>query len=53
MIGHGPDAESYEKAVTAEQKPFKTPEDGISFMFESGYMLKSTKWTYGEFLAQQ
>ena len=44
MIGHGPDAESYEKGVKAEDKPFKTSESSLAFMFESGFLLKTTKW---------
>jgi homogentisate 1,2-dioxygenase len=42
MTPHGPDADSYEKFVLSEQKPFKTKEDSLSFMFESGYLLKTT-----------
>lgn len=44
MTPHGPDAESYEKAVNAPEKPFKTAEDGLAFMFESGYLMKTSRW---------
>lgn len=33
MTPHGPDFESYEKAVTAEQKPYKIADGNLSFMF--------------------
>ena len=50
MTPHGPDTESYEKAVKAEDKPFKIGEGNYSFMFESGYMLKTTCYAFnGEF----
>lgn len=44
MTPHGPDADSYEKFVTSEQKPYKIGEGNLSFMFESGYMLKTTSY---------
>ncbi|MEM8827377.1 MAG: homogentisate 1,2-dioxygenase [Pseudomonadota bacterium] len=43
MSGHGPDAESYRKAVEADLKPHKI--DGtMAFMFESRYPFRPTRW---------
>ena len=53
MTPHGPDAESYEKFVQSEQKPFKIVEGNYSFMFESGYMLKTTSFAMDDFLEVQ
>ncbi len=50
MTPHGPDAESYQNFVKAEQKPYKIPEENYAFMFESGYLLKTTKWAMNGFL---
>ena len=50
MTPHGPDAESYEKFVNSEQKPFKIAEGNYSFMFESGYLFKTTKYAMNQFL---
>jgi len=44
MMGHGPDADTYNKASQAELKPVKLPEDSLAFMFESTYMFKLTQW---------
>ena len=44
MTPHGPDANTYEGFVKSEQKPYKIPDGNYSFMFESGYLLKTTKW---------
>ena len=44
MTPHGPDTKSYEGFVTSEQKTFKIAEGNYTFMFESGYLLKTTKW---------
>ncbi len=44
MTPHGPDASSYEGFVKSEQKPYKIKEGNFSFMFESGFLLKTTKW---------
>lgn len=49
MTPHGPDTESYEKSVTAEQKPIKTSESSLQFMFESGYMMKNTSFSMNGF----
>ena len=51
MTPHGPDSESYEGFVKSEQKPYKISEENYSFMFESGYLMKTTKWAINEFLA--
>ncbi|MGB7405800.1 MAG: homogentisate 1,2-dioxygenase [Pacificimonas sp.] len=43
MAGHGPDADSYAKAVAAELAPQKL--DGtMAFMFESRYPFRPTSW---------
>jgi homogentisate 1,2-dioxygenase len=44
MTPHGPDSEVFEKASTADLKPFRTDERGLAFMFESCYFLSLTKW---------
>ena len=52
MTPHGPDAESYEKFVSNEnsKKGNKIPEGNYAFMFESGYLLKTTKYALKEFM---
>lgn len=45
MSGHGPDKEVFEKASTAELKPMKVGENGMSFMFETAYQLKMTDYS--------
>jgi homogentisate 1,2-dioxygenase len=42
MSGHGPDAEAFEKSSTASEDPIVLA-DGISFMFESTYIMRLTK----------
>lgn len=44
MSGHGPEAEVYDKASTADLKPMKTQDDSLAFMFETCYMLKLTDY---------
>ena len=44
MTPHGQDSKSYEAYMKSEQKPFKTDESNYVFMFESGYLLKTTKY---------
>ena len=46
MTPHGPDAEAYEKAVKAEDKPLRIADGNFSFMFESGYMLSTTTYAF-------
>jgi homogentisate 1,2-dioxygenase len=41
MSGHGPDRESYERAVAGELKPHKI-EDTMAFMFESRWVIRPT-----------
>jgi homogentisate 1,2-dioxygenase len=43
MNGHGPDAASYDKAVSAELKPHKI-EGTMAFMFESRWVIRPTRW---------
>ena len=43
MSGHGPDAETYQKASTAELKPQKLT-DTLAFMFETRFICKPTKY---------
>src|ERR1700728_37628 len=43
MSGHGPDAESYEKAVAAELKP-QYLGDVLAFMFETRFVSKPTEF---------
>ena len=41
---HGPDADTFKKASTADLKPVKIGEGSMSFMFESAYQLVTTKY---------
>ncbi|MGH6638250.1 MAG: homogentisate 1,2-dioxygenase [Polaromonas sp.] len=43
MVPHGPDAEAYEKASTAELKPHKL-DNTLAFMFESRYRFAPTAY---------
>jgi homogentisate 1,2-dioxygenase len=43
MSGHGPDAETYERAVTAELKP-QYLADTLAFMFETQLVLRPTRF---------
>jgi homogentisate 1,2-dioxygenase len=42
MSGHGPDAETFEKATNAELAPHRI-DDTMAFMFESRYMIRPTR----------
>ncbi|KAG5973044.1 hypothetical protein E4U58_005815 [Claviceps cyperi] len=44
MSGHGPDAETYERARGGELGPVKDGEGSCAFMFESGLMMGVTEW---------
>lgn len=44
MTGHGPDSTTFEKASTAELKPVRMTDQSMSFMFESTYFLRTSKW---------
>ncbi|KAG6029954.1 hypothetical protein E4U40_000194 [Claviceps sp. LM458 group G5] len=44
MSGHGPDAETYERARGGELGPVKVGEGSYAFMFESGLMMGVTDW---------
>ncbi len=43
MSGHGPDADSFEKATKAELKPHKIDQT-LAFMFETRFVIKPTKF---------
>ena len=43
MAGHGPDRASYERAIAADLAPQKV-EDTMAFMFESRWVIRSTRW---------
>ncbi|HEU5340667.1 homogentisate 1,2-dioxygenase [Edaphobacter sp.] len=43
MSGHGPDAESYEKAIAADLKPAKL-DATLAFMFETRFVARPTKF---------
>ena len=36
--------------MTSEQRPFKIPDSNLAFMFESGYLMKTTRFAMAEFL---
>jgi homogentisate 1,2-dioxygenase len=42
MAGHGPDSDAFERATNASEDPHLLSE-GISFMFESTYIMRLTK----------
>ena len=44
MAGHGPDAETHEKASNVLLKPAKVGEGSMAFMFESCFMIGVTEW---------
>ncbi|HWD99688.1 MAG TPA: homogentisate 1,2-dioxygenase, partial [Bryobacteraceae bacterium] len=52
MSGHGPDADTFEKAVRAELHPQKL-EDTLAFMFESGLVIRPTKFAMETEMRQQ
>jgi homogentisate 1,2-dioxygenase len=43
MSGHGPDRESYERAVAADLKPHKI-DNTLAFMFESRWVIRPTRF---------
>ena len=43
MSGHGPDRQSYDRAIVADLKPFKI-DDTMAFMFESRWVIRPTRW---------
>ena len=43
MAGHGPDAETYERATQADLKPMHIT-DTMAFMFETRYVVRPTKY---------
>jgi homogentisate 1,2-dioxygenase len=43
MSGHGPDRESYEKAVAATLAPHRLA-DTMAFMFETRWVIRPTRW---------
>jgi homogentisate 1,2-dioxygenase len=43
MVPHGPDAEAYQRASTAELAPHKL-DDTLAFMFESRWCFRPTAW---------
>ena len=51
MNGHGPDRESYEKAVAANLAPTKI-EGTMAFMFESQYVIRPSVWAMASPLCQ-
>jgi homogentisate 1,2-dioxygenase len=51
MSGHGPDRESYERAVTVELKPHKI-DNTLAFMFESRWVIRPTRFATETPLAQ-
>jgi len=45
MSSHGPDGETYNKAINKDTtKPDKIPEGALQFMFESTYIMRLTDW---------
>ena len=52
MTAHGPSAALYKGEFKEDgpQKPARSSENSMQFMFESCYMLKTTKWAFNGFL---
>jgi len=48
MTPHGPDGEAFEKASSAKDGPIRMPDDSLSFMFESTYVIRLTEWALKE-----
>jgi homogentisate 1,2-dioxygenase len=44
MVGHGPDAETAEKASEASLEPTKVREKNLTFMFENVFMVGVMEW---------
>ena len=44
MASHGPDAATFDKSSVEDLKPMRLPDNSLSFMFETTYMLKLTDW---------
>lgn len=44
MAGHGPDAETFEKATNGKEDPVFMAANDLAFMFESTFILRLTKW---------
>jgi homogentisate 1,2-dioxygenase len=51
MSGHGPDLESYRKAIAATLAPHRLA-DTMAFMFESRWVIRPTRWATETPLAQ-
>lgn len=51
MNGHGPDRESYEKAIASDLAPTRI-EDTMAFMFESRYVIRPSAWAMSSPLCQ-
>jgi homogentisate 1,2-dioxygenase len=51
MSGHGPDAATFERAVSATLAPQKI-EDTLAFMFESRYLIRPTRFALDSPLRQ-
>jgi homogentisate 1,2-dioxygenase len=52
MSSHGPDAQSYAKAVSADLTPQRI-EDSMAFMFESRHIFRPTRWAMDTPLLQR
>jgi homogentisate 1,2-dioxygenase len=52
MSGHGPDKETYEKALAADLAPHKIA-DTMAFMFESRWVIRPSRWAMETPLAQR
>jgi homogentisate 1,2-dioxygenase len=48
LSGHGPDAETHEKASEVELKPQMVGKGSMAFMFESCLILGVTEWGLGK-----
>jgi len=53
MTPHGPDTDTYTKASTSKEAPYRIPNTNLAFMFESGYMLKTTKFAFEDVVVEK
>jgi len=48
MVGHGPDATTFDRASNAKDDPVFMSQNDLAFMFESTFIIRLTKWALSE-----
>jgi homogentisate 1,2-dioxygenase len=46
LSGHGPDAQTFKKASSADLKPVKVGDGSLAFMFKSSLIMGVSDWAY-------